>query len=164
MAIEATIGALGASNPGGRLLNPATTLMPFRHLRLDAAPGEPPSWPEIMAAMGAARRALDEAGARISSPDQRARWSDDAARFAYGERTFELWDAVLRLGRAVRGDATLDVGAALADADSAAAALRLMRDVVHGAGEHADAVDGLEASHVAPALAEFHRRFGHARR
>jgi hypothetical protein len=165
MAIEATIGALGASNPGGRLANPRTALMPFRqHLQAGpSAQGSPPSWVEIMTAIGAARRALDEARSRASLPAERARIEDDAARFTYGERTFELWNAMLALGSATRGDPTIDVRATLAAADSAAAALRAMRDVVRGAGEHSDAKDGLEASHVAPALAEFHRRFGTAR-
>ncbi|HET7224200.1 MAG TPA: DUF4838 domain-containing protein, partial [Candidatus Eisenbacteria bacterium] len=77
MAIEVTIGALGSSDPAGRLTNPALPLMPLAHL-------QPPTWMETLAAMRAARVALDRARALARAPGERARLDDDAARFAYG--------------------------------------------------------------------------------
>ena len=90
----------------------------------------------------------------------RARLDDDDARFTYGERTFALYDRLLRLARADRGEPDIDVGAAIAGAESLANLLEGVRDLVQVSGSHADARDGLEASHVAPALAWFHTRFG----
>jgi hypothetical protein len=164
MAVEVTIGALGASNPGGRLALVSSPLLPSAHLRWSrAGPGIAPSWAEIGAALRAARTALDRARALARTPAERARLEDDAARFAYGEQTFALWDAVLRLGLAVRGDATVDVRRALANADSAAARLRGIHELVGTAGFHANAIDGLDASHVAPALDYFHHEYDRGR-
>lgn len=159
MAVVSTMGALGAPNEGGRLVNPDLELLPLSHLQAaPAGPDQPASWVEIRAAFRAARESLDGARSLASSPAERERLDDDASRFTYGERMFDLWDASLRLGSALRGDPNIDVRAALAEADSAAAALRAMRDIVQGAGLHADAANGLEASHVGPALEIFHQR------
>ena len=160
MAIEVTIGALGSNVPGGRLAAASQPLMPYAHLRPEPdGRGPSSSWPEIRALMRTARSALDRARSAASSPGERARLDEDEARFVYGERTYDLWDACLRLGAAIRGDASVDVRAALADADAAATALRGMSDMVQDAGEHSNARDGLDASHVAAALDAFHRRF-----
>jgi hypothetical protein len=109
--------------------------------------------------MADARAALERAHAAVHDPGARARLADDDARFTYGERTFALYDRLLRLARADRGELDIDVRTALADADSLAAALAGVHDLVQAAGEHANARDGLQASHVAPALAWFHMRF-----
>jgi hypothetical protein len=66
------------------------------------------------------------------------------------------------LARADHGEAGIDVRRALTQADSIAARLKAVRDLVQVAGTHADAADGLEASHVAPTLTYFHSRFGDA--
>jgi len=159
MAVEVTMGALGSANAGGRLANAVTPVFPNGHLRADAT-GLGLSWRDIGSAWRTAAGAVAEARALATTPAERARLDDDAARIAYGADTYALWDACVRLGLAVRGDASIDTRAALAAADSAAARLRAVHDPVHGAGEHADARDGLDASHVEGALAAFHRRFG----
>ena len=169
LVVESAIGAFGAAGaPRGRLTVRAWPVFTNAHLR--AAPAgravnSAPAWSEIMAAMSAARRALDRARRLAREPGERARLDADDRRFRYGELTFALYDRVFRLAGADRGtDGTqgVDVRRALAEADSIAAGLRAIRGLVHVAGEHADARDGLEASHVAPTLAYFHERFGRA--
>ena len=113
--------------------------------------------------MAQARASLERARVAVREPGARARLEDDDARFTYGERTFALYDRLLLLARADRGELDIDTRAALADADSLASLLLHVRDLVQVAGEHGNARDGLEASHVAPALAWFHSRFGGGR-
>jgi hypothetical protein len=166
LALEGSIGALGSGAPQGRLSVRAWPLFPLRHLQLlpsSAAHGAP-SWTEIVAAMHTARVALDRARAAAREPGERWRLEEDARRFAYGELTFGLYDQLYRLGRADRGETGIDTREALQAADSLAAGLRAIHDLVQVAGAHANAKDGLDASHVAPALDYFHSRFGHAGR
>ena len=168
-AVEMAVGGVFAvpGVPAGRLAARAMRLLVMAHL-----PYEPvsrtanaaPAWTEIMAAMDAARDALDRARRAPLDPGEAERVADDAERFRYGELTFGLYDRLLRLALADRGEAGEDVAAMLAQADSLAAELRAIRELVQVAGAHADASDGLEASHVGPALEYFHARFGNGLR
>jgi hypothetical protein len=163
LAIEGTFGAFGYSGaPAGRLTLSSAPLFPLRHLTYverHGPPNDAPTWLETLAAVREARAALDAALAACRDPLERARLKDDERRFAYGEATFALYDHLLRL---VAHDRAADrAGAAreLALADSAASRLRAMRDVVQVAASHANARDGLDASHVEPTLAYFHARY-----
>jgi hypothetical protein len=89
------------------------------------------------------------------------RWNDDARRFAYGELTFALWDRMIQLARADHGEPGIDVPRVLADADTLAARLASITDLVQSAGSHANAKNALEATHMASTLAWFHHRFAH---
>jgi hypothetical protein len=166
-AIELTVGGVFAvaGHPEGRLGVRSMPLFPYAHLPYTAAPRDvnaAPAWSEVTAAMRTARTALDRARRVARTPDERARLDDDARRFEYGELTFALYDRLVLLARADHGEAGIDVRRALTQADSIAARLKGVRDVVQVAGTHADAADGLEASHVAPTLTYFHSRFGDA--
>jgi len=164
LPIELGTGAVGTSGtPAGRLTMPGAALFPMRHLPFDRRHGPPddaPTWVEVTGAMGEARQSLDRALAGCRDPLERARLEDDARRFAYGEATFALYDHLLRT---IERDRAADRGGALRElalADSAARRLEMMRDVVQVAASHANARDGLEASHVGPALAWWHARLG----
>jgi hypothetical protein len=167
-AVELTVGGVFgvAGFPPGRLAARKMRLFVTEHL-----PYEPrgrdanaaPAWLEIVAAMKGARAALDRAQAAARDPGEAARMADDAARFRYGELTFGLYDRLLRLALADRGAAVVDAAGALAEADSIARELRAIRDLVQVAGAHANARDGLEASHVAPALEYFRSRLRRVR-
>jgi uncharacterized protein DUF4838 len=165
-AVELTVGGVFGmrGSSAGRLAAPKTRLLVTEHL-----PYEPvarsvnaaPAWTEIVAAMDSARAALARARRAARAPGELARIADDADRFHYGDLTFALYDRLLTLARADRGAAGVDVAATMAQADSLAEALHTIRDLVHVAGAHADAADGLEASHVGPALEYFHTRWAH---
>ncbi len=162
------MGAIGFREaPAGRLSVPDVPLFPTRHLSVDQPHGPPdqaPTWVEIMGAMAEARRALDQALAGAREPQERARLEDDAQRFAYGEATFDLHDHLLR---AVASDRAADRAGArreLAQADAAANRLRGMRDVVQVAASHANARDGLDASHVERTLAWWRARLASGKR
>ena len=164
MFVEAAIGAFGVAGASqGRLSVRTIPVLPFAHLPyVPAARGAnaAPAWSEVMSAMHAARAALDRARGAALTPGERARLDDDEQRFAYGQLTFTLYDCLLSLALADRGQTSIDVPRALAAADSAAAGLERVHDLVQVAGAHSDARDGLEASHVAPTLDYFRRRFG----
>jgi hypothetical protein len=163
LAIEYYVGAFAyGGSPAGRLAAPGVPLFPLQHLPFDqrhSPPNAAPTWVETMTAMREARQALDHALATCRDSLERVRLADDAQRFAYGEATFALYDHLIRT--AERDRAADHTGAAreLALADSAASRLRTMRDVVQVAASHANARDGLEASHVEATLAYFHARY-----
>jgi len=167
LVIEMTVGGVfGVPGvPAGRLAARRFRLFPAAHMPYAPQAREvnaAPAWTEIVAAMNEARTALDRARLAAREPGEAERIADDAERFRYGELTFGLYDRLLRLARADRGEAVGDVAATLAEADSIAAELRAIRDLVQVAGAHADAKNGLEASHVGPALAYFHSRLKNA--
>jgi hypothetical protein len=162
LAIELCIGAFGFSGaPAGRLTAPDAPLFSLEHLRYDqrSAPANgAPSWQETMDAMRRARQALDAALAACRGPLERARLLDDERRFAYGEATFALYDVLLRVAGRDRAGDRVGMRRELAAADSLADRLRAVRDLVQVASSHANARDGLEASHVEPTLAYFRAR------
>jgi hypothetical protein len=167
-AVELAIGAVFTvpRAPQGRLGVRSMPVFPYMHLP-DAPAARPrnvaPAWSDLIVAMGNARAAGARARLAARNPSERSRLGDDLRRFAYGECTFRLYDCLFRLARADRGDPDVNTRQALASADSLAGELRAVRDLVQVAGADANARDGLDASHVAPALAYFHARFDPAR-
>jgi len=163
LAVEYYIGAFAYGGvPAGRLTAPGVPLFPLKHLPFDQRHGPPndaPTWVETMGAMREARQALDAALAGCRDPLERTRLEDDARRFAYGEATFALYDHLVRTAERDRAADRAGAERELALADSAASRLRGMRDVVQVAASHANARDGLDASHVEPTLAWFHARY-----
>jgi hypothetical protein len=164
LALEYYVGAFAYGGvKAGRLTVPNVPLFPLRHLPPDRRHGPPndaPTWVETMSAMGEARRALDAALAACRDALERARLKDDARRFAYGEATYALYDHLVRTVERHRAGDRAGAERELALADSAAIRLRTMRDVVQVAASHANARDGLDASHVEATLAWWRERLG----
>ena len=162
LAIEQCIGAFGTGGaPAGRLTAAAMPLFPLAHLGYDrrsAPANSAPSWVETMDAMRRARHELDAALAVCRGPLERSRLLDDERRFAYGEATFALYDRVLRAAGCDRAGDGAGLARELAAADSLAGRLRTVHDLVQVASSHANARDGLDASHVERTLAYFRAR------
>ncbi len=148
LALQHAVGSVGTGDYP-RLLDPAIPIFPLRHLRGEArgsGADSAASLPEIEAAMAEARAALDAARARARGRRLDASLADVEARFAYGEAMLGFWIALLRAAAADREGRTDRLRAEVARADSLAARLREVRDLVAVSASHANARDGLEAS------------------
>ncbi len=133
-------------------------VFPLDHLHEDRyhpAANDGPDLADIDAAMAAVRIDLAAARAACRDPAERARLAEDAARIDYGDATLAFYSALLRLHErhiAGRRDLAREFWPAL---EAAATRLRAIRDMTQGAGPHADAPDGFQATR----LAEFYERY-----
>jgi len=162
-AVEHCIGALGRSGRAGRLAVRSFPVLPLQHLQLDArgnSRNRAPAWSEILAAMHRARLAIDEASRACADSAECQRIAEDERRFEYGELAFRLYDAIIRT--ALADHAGDDPGArrAFAPAEGLAPRLRKLVDVVQVASSHANATDGLAATHLVNTYEYFRARYG----
>jgi len=148
LALQHAVGSVGTGNHP-RLLDPKVPIFLLRHLSEAPRPmssDSAASLTEIAAAMVEARAALDSALAIATDRRARVALADVEERFAYGEAMIEFWIALIRGAAAHRAGLGPELRAQVARADSAAARLRGVTDLVQVAASHANARDGLEAS------------------
>lgn len=148
VALQQTVGSIGTGERI-RLLDGRVPVFQLRHIseaphakRADTGA----SLVEIEQSMRDARAALDAAHARARDPHVVARLGEVDARFRYGDAMLRFWIALIRgavAWREKQGDA---LASQVARADSSAAELRGITDLVQVAASHANARNGYEAS------------------
>ncbi len=153
--------ALGLEN-GGAAAGTGARLFTDPHLRYDATtppkPGEGPSFRAMIAASRTCRERLAEARA-IAAPERVARRIDeDEARFAYGEKTLQFYDDLVRASFALNGGRAAEAGELLAAARRLAGDLEADYRSTTRSSSHANAANALEASLAAPALVRLEKR------
>ena len=132
-----------------KLTNPKLPLFPLEHLRYEAYHpilNDAPDVVEIEAAVGRARVQLDRAIAGCRDETERARLAEDAARFAYGEATYQFFFHLVRTAMNHRENKKDVAAKEFAEVRVLAGKLRQMVEPVKYAGLHASSANGLEAT------------------
>lgn len=147
-ALQHAVGSIGFGE-SERLLDRGTPIFRLRHLEDAPPPGITDSSTTltgIETSLDAARAALDAGRMRNHDPRVAARLAEVDARFRYGDAMLRFWIALIRAAEATRDRRAADLHAQIAIADSQAARLRPVTDLVQVAASHANASDGLTAS------------------
>jgi len=148
LALQHAVGSVGFGE-SPRLLDPRVPIFRLRHLTDAPPPGVADSSTSLVGietSLHAARAALDAGRARAHDPRITARLDEIDARFRYGEDMLTFWIALIRAAEAAREDRVADLRAQMVVADSAAAHLKNVTDLVQVAASHANAHDGFVAS------------------
>lgn len=147
-ALQHAVGSIGFGE-STRLLDTRVPIFRLKHLGDEPPPAIADSSTTltgIETSLSAARAALDAGRARNHDPRVAARLAEVDARFRYGDAMLRFWIALIRAAEAAREDRAADLRTQIAVADSQAARLRAVTDLVQVAATHANASDGLAAS------------------
>jgi lysophospholipase L1-like esterase len=140
-------------------------LFPLDHLHEE--PHHPllndgPDLEEIAAAIGRARRHLDEARRTCRDAVEKDRLAEDERRFAYGEATIEFIHRLARTAVRQRQNDPAGAGAEFALAERAAEKLERIVDLVQVSSTHANAKNGFDAAGLDRVYQSFKQRYGTA--